>query len=153
MRITGKVKWFNNAKGYGFIEREGGSDVFVHYSAITGAGFRRSKKARRWNSRLLTAPKVRRLATSSKSDNTPQDATVRPRTAGRWRGGLLPTLSPSSRFTDCPITARTNPSENPNGFWHADQVRTRRFSIQSSGSHSSRANGTGRSSTSTSAAS
>ena len=40
MRITGKVKWFNNAKGYGFIEREGGSDVFVHYSAIEGDGFR-----------------------------------------------------------------------------------------------------------------
>ena len=32
-RITGKVKWFNNAKGYGFIERESGSDVFVHFSA------------------------------------------------------------------------------------------------------------------------
>ncbi len=40
MRITGKVKWFNNAKGYGFIEREGGSDVFVHFSAIQGNGFR-----------------------------------------------------------------------------------------------------------------
>ena len=40
MRITGKVKWFNNAKGYGFIEREGGSDVFVHYSAIQTDGFR-----------------------------------------------------------------------------------------------------------------
>jgi CspA family cold shock protein len=39
-RIIGKVKWFNNAKGYGFIEREGGSDVFVHYSAISGNGFR-----------------------------------------------------------------------------------------------------------------
>ena len=40
MRIQGKVKWFNNAKGYGFIERESGSDVFVHFSAITGNGFR-----------------------------------------------------------------------------------------------------------------
>ena len=40
MRITGKVKWFNNAKGYGFIEREGGSDVFVHYSAIQSQGYK-----------------------------------------------------------------------------------------------------------------
>ena len=40
MRITGKVKWFNNAKGYGFIERDGGADVFVHFSAVQGNGFR-----------------------------------------------------------------------------------------------------------------
>jgi CspA family cold shock protein len=40
MRITGKVKWFNNAKGYGFIERDAASDVFVHYSAIQANGFR-----------------------------------------------------------------------------------------------------------------
>jgi CspA family cold shock protein len=39
-RVAGTVKWFNGAKGYGFIEREEGSDVFVHFSEIRGDGFR-----------------------------------------------------------------------------------------------------------------
>ena len=39
-RIIGTVKWFNTSKGYGFIGRESGPDVFVHYSAISGDGFR-----------------------------------------------------------------------------------------------------------------
>ena len=40
MRLTGKVKWFNDSKGYGFIEQEGGKDIFVHYTAIQGDGFK-----------------------------------------------------------------------------------------------------------------
>ena len=39
-RINGTVKWFNGGKGYGFIARENGEDVFVHYSAIDGDGYR-----------------------------------------------------------------------------------------------------------------
>jgi cold shock protein len=39
-RIVGTVKWFNGSKGYGFIARESGPDVFVHYSAIQSEGFR-----------------------------------------------------------------------------------------------------------------
>jgi len=37
--VKGTVKWFNEAKGFGFIEQEGGPDVFAHFSAITGSGY------------------------------------------------------------------------------------------------------------------
>jgi CspA family cold shock protein len=46
-RIIGTVKWFNGSKGYGFIEREGGADVFVHFSAIQGDGYRNLEEGQR----------------------------------------------------------------------------------------------------------
>ena len=46
-RLTGTVKWFNGSKGYGFIARDGGEDVFVHYSATQGEGFRNLEEGER----------------------------------------------------------------------------------------------------------
>jgi CspA family cold shock protein len=55
---TGKVKWFNDAKGYGFIEDDGGGvDVFVHFSQIQQNGFRTLKEGQPVEFELLTSPK------------------------------------------------------------------------------------------------
>jgi CspA family cold shock protein len=56
-RETGTVKWFNAAKGYGFISREEGEDVFVHYSAIKADGFRSLDEGQRVEFSIEETPK------------------------------------------------------------------------------------------------
>lgn len=55
--VSGTVKWFNDEKGYGFIEREGGKDVFVHHSAINGSGRKTLLEGQRVMMEVTQGPK------------------------------------------------------------------------------------------------
>ena len=56
-RLTGVVKWFNSQKGYGFIQPETGPDVFVHYSAIVGEGYRNLEEGEQVEFSITEGPK------------------------------------------------------------------------------------------------
>ncbi|MDO8754673.1 MAG: cold-shock protein [Anaerolineales bacterium] len=56
-RIIGTVKWFNGSKGYGFLAREGGADVFVHFSAIQGDGFKNLEEGQKVEFTVEAGPK------------------------------------------------------------------------------------------------
>ena len=56
-RVTGTVKWFNAQKGFGFIQREGGPDVFVHHSAIQGEGYRELAEGEQVEFAITQGPK------------------------------------------------------------------------------------------------
>jgi len=56
-RVQGTVKWFNSSKGYGFIAREGGEDVFVHFSAIQGEGYRNLEEGQKVEFTIEKGPK------------------------------------------------------------------------------------------------
>lgn len=53
----GKVKWFNDTKGFGFIQQESGDDIFVHYSAISGEGFKTLKQGQDVEFEVTEGPK------------------------------------------------------------------------------------------------
>ena len=73
-RMTGTVKWFNDAKGFGFIQQENGPDVFVHFSAITGDGFKSLAENDRVEFEVTQGPKgpqaenVTRAAAAAESE-------------------------------------------------------------------------------------
>lgn len=56
-RVSGTVKWFDGSKGFGFIEREGEADVFVHYRGIRGEGYRTLKDGQRVEFEIINTPK------------------------------------------------------------------------------------------------
>jgi len=66
---TGKVKWFNDAKGYGFIESEDGVDVFVHYSAIEMDGFKSLREGQQVDYELHETPKGRQASNVKVSES------------------------------------------------------------------------------------
>ena len=56
-RQTGTVKWFNDAKGFGFISRDGGEDLFVHFRSIQGSGFKTLKEGQKVTFTVVKGPK------------------------------------------------------------------------------------------------
>ncbi len=64
---NGKVKWFNNSKGYGFIQQEDGTDIFVHFSAIQGDGYKTLEEGQAVEFEVTQGPKGQQAANVAKA--------------------------------------------------------------------------------------
>jgi CspA family cold shock protein len=108
----GTVKWFNGDKGYGFITAEGGPDVFVHFSAITGGGYRSLEEGQKVEFDITQSQKGPRRRTSGSS-------------ADRSAGGAPPRTPRSPGVpgtgTDPSTVRRTGPCRDPAG-WRRNRV-------------------------------
>jgi len=88
MAVQGKVKWFNAAKGYGFLAQDGGKDVFVHFSAIQGDGFRTLNEGETVEFDVVNGPKgaqaanVKKVGAYPASSRIQQALDKRPRVSG-----------------------------------------------------------------------
>jgi len=89
----GTVKWFSNEKGYGFIEREGGEDVFVHFSAITQEGYKSLTEGQRVEFEVVQGPKGAQAANVQ-----PVYLSFRNQIPGPPKGGPLFFWEDSSRW-------------------------------------------------------
>jgi CspA family cold shock protein len=80
-RINGTVKWFNGTKGYGFIARESGADVFVHFSAIQGDGFKNLQEGQKVEFTVEQGPKGLQAANVVVLNSLTKTLTKNPRDA------------------------------------------------------------------------
>ena len=79
--VSGTVKWFNDEKGYGFIERESGKDVFVHHSAINGTGRKTLLEGQRVTMEVTEVPRACRQRMSARNRRTHRQSHPGPRRA------------------------------------------------------------------------
>jgi cold shock protein len=110
MRITGKVKWFNNAKGYGFIERDGGSDVFVHFSAVQGNGFRTLEEGQAVEFEIVDGPKGPQAGNVTKDTDSTRARVSQGGRGSRPAKNIV--YSPSSRRSSAASVCRSRSMSN-----------------------------------------